>query len=284
MPVLVGISILWSKRRRVSSQPFNGSYRCWRRSMSCRNISWLYSSGWPKTAKPLWKQINWDFLRPVGKSSRKSREAKKCKLKNGLFMTWITPSTKNMTPPIYSLEDDYFNIHFFWSSWWTRSRQACRIKGQLRKQQVSWILLRSCWGINFIKLTDSCKGVQPVRLPGPSPRPVRCNQSKVIGRLLRFSWLKRCEGRFFLGSNAALDIRMSKRPSNRWQPESKSEAKLQKMARGIQVFTGWWFQIFFIFAPIWGRFPFWLVFFNWVETTNQFRCASFFLVLDWDYT
>ena len=33
--------------------------------------------------------------------------------------------------------------------------------------------------------------------------------------------------------------------------------------------TGWWFQIFFIFTPIWGRFPFWLIFFRWVETTNQ---------------
>ena len=33
--------------------------------------------------------------------------------------------------------------------------------------------------------------------------------------------------------------------------------------------TGWWFQTFFIFTPIWGRFPFWLIFFRWVETTNQ---------------
>ena len=23
--------------------------------------------------------------------------------------------------------------------------------------------------------------------------------------------------------------------------------------------TGWWFQIFFIFTPIWGRFPIWLI-------------------------
>ena len=27
-------------------------------------------------------------------------------------------------------------------------------------------------------------------------------------------------------------------------------------------------NIFGIFIPIWGRFPFWLIFFNWVETTN----------------
>ena len=33
--------------------------------------------------------------------------------------------------------------------------------------------------------------------------------------------------------------------------------------------TRQWFQIFFIFTPIWGRFPFWLIFFRWVETTNQ---------------
>ena len=30
-----------------------------------------------------------------------------------------------------------------------------------------------------------------------------------------------------------------------------------------------WFQTFFIFTPIWGRFPFWLIFFKGVETTNQ---------------
>ena len=33
--------------------------------------------------------------------------------------------------------------------------------------------------------------------------------------------------------------------------------------------TGWWFQIFFIFTPIWGNDPFWLIFLKWVETTNQ---------------
>ena len=33
--------------------------------------------------------------------------------------------------------------------------------------------------------------------------------------------------------------------------------------------SGWWFQIFVIFTPIWGRFPCWLIFFKGVETTNQ---------------
>ena len=31
----------------------------------------------------------------------------------------------------------------------------------------------------------------------------------------------------------------------------------------------WWFQIFFMFTPIWANDPIWLIFFNWVETTNQ---------------
>ncbi len=35
----------------------------------------------------------------------------------------------------------------------------------------------------------------------------------------------------------------------------------------IQV-TRWWFQLFFIFTPTWGSDPIWLIFFNWVETTN----------------
>ena len=33
--------------------------------------------------------------------------------------------------------------------------------------------------------------------------------------------------------------------------------------------SSWWFQRFFIFTPIWGNDPIWLIFFNWVETTNQ---------------
>ena len=38
----------------------------------------------------------------------------------------------------------------------------------------------------------------------------------------------------------------------------------------FRVYTSsWWFQVFFIFTPTWGRCPFWLIFFKWVETTNQ---------------
>ena len=41
--------------------------------------------------------------------------------------------------------------------------------------------------------------------------------------------------------------------------------------------TIWWFQICFIFTPIWGRFPFWLIFFRWVgSTTSQKRITTQF--------
>ena len=35
----------------------------------------------------------------------------------------------------------------------------------------------------------------------------------------------------------------------------------------VYIFS-WWFQIFFMFTPIWGNDPIWLTFFRWVETTN----------------
>ena len=49
----------------------------------------------------------------------------------------------------------------------------------------------------------------------------------------------------------------------------------------IQWFTGWWFQIFFIFTPTWGRFPFWLTFLGWVETTNQFTSCRMWRMCRW---
>ena len=45
----------------------------------------------------------------------------------------------------------------------------------------------------------------------------------------------------------------------------------QHQSQNCQGVTRWWFQIFFIFTPIRGRFPIWLIFFRWVETTNQSR-------------
>ncbi len=42
-----------------------------------------------------------------------------------------------------------------------------------------------------------------------------------------------------------------------------------------QPVSRWWFQRFFIFTPVWGRFPIWLRFYRWVETTTQ-------SILRWD--
>ena len=36
------------------------------------------------------------------------------------------------------------------------------------------------------------------------------------------------------------------------------------------------FKFFGIFTPIWGRFPIWLIFFTWVETTNQWKFWNMF--------
>ena len=48
--------------------------------------------------------------------------------------------------------------------------------------------------------------------------------------------------------------------------------------------TRWWFQICFMFIPIWGNDPIWLIFFKWVETTNLISSAcpvQIFLRLLW---
>ena len=34
------------------------------------------------------------------------------------------------------------------------------------------------------------------------------------------------------------------------------------------IYSRWWFQISSFSPLFWGRFPFWLIFFKWVETTN----------------
>ena len=45
----------------------------------------------------------------------------------------------------------------------------------------------------------------------------------------------------------------------------------QRIHQLVSLIISRWFQILFIFTPIWGRFPIWLIFFRWVETTNQLR-------------
>ena len=38
----------------------------------------------------------------------------------------------------------------------------------------------------------------------------------------------------------------------------------------VRTRTRWCFHIFLVFIPTWGNDPSWLIFFRWVETTNQF--------------
>ena len=55
--------------------------------------------------------------------------------------------------------------------------------------------------------------------------------------------------------------------SNRWVFQYNSP---KTQSQRIHVwYNRWWFQIFFILAPIRGRFPCWLIFFRWIESTNQ---------------
>ena len=52
-------------------------------------------------------------------------------------------------------------------------------------------------------------------------------------------------------------------------PRLKESIWMLKNGCSTDTYSRWWFQRFFIFHPEpWGRLPFWLIFFNWVETTN----------------
>ena len=54
-----------------------------------------------------------------------------------------------------------------------------------------------------------------------------------------------------------------------WKPRWKLSSECVEGFGSVQSVSRWWFQIFFIFIPTWGRFPFWLTFFRWGETTSQ---------------
>ena len=43
-----------------------------------------------------------------------------------------------------------------------------------------------------------------------------------------------------------------------------------------KTWTMWWFQMFFMFTPTSGRFPFWLIFFRWVVQPPPRKCMIFF--------
>ena len=48
-----------------------------------------------------------------------------------------------------------------------------------------------------------------------------------------------------------------------------------RMDSFVDSWSGWWFQIFFIFIPTWGNDPIWRICFKWVETTNQWGIPGF---------
>ena len=54
--------------------------------------------------------------------------------------------------------------------------------------------------------------------------------------------------------------------SRRFQGFSNDQVDFKWIFQGL--IPGWWFQTFFIFIPIWGNDPNWLIFFRWVETTS----------------
>ena len=56
-------------------------------------------------------------------------------------------------------------------------------------------------------------------------------------------------------------------PRAEFGKEIQWKCLMQRKSRQKRL-TEWWFQIFFIFNPTWGNDPIWLIFFNWVETTN----------------
>ena len=56
-------------------------------------------------------------------------------------------------------------------------------------------------------------------------------------------------------------------------------AAIVEVVREFLTFTGWWFGTFFIFPYIGNNHPNLLIFFRWVETTNQFMMYAVYCVL-----
>ena len=66
-------------------------------------------------------------------------------------------------------------------------------------------------------------------------------------------------------------------PSLKWVSWECNKKKWHLEGWKKKPFSGWWFQIFFIFNPTWGNDQIWLIFFGWVETTNEFWFLTCFL-------
>ena len=86
--------------------------------------------------------------------------------------------------------------------------------------------------------------------------------------ILRLSILKLWTSLSLDGRAPQSQTERLKRPKG-WQlpHESLATALVEELASNVQealtkYLSWWWFQIFFIFTPIWGRCPFWLIFFK----------------------
>ena len=54
--------------------------------------------------------------------------------------------------------------------------------------------------------------------------------------------------------------------------QSKAREAMKK-----KLVLGGGFKYFFMFIPIWGRFPFWLIFFRWVGSTTNQCCLGYIM-------
>ena len=80
------------------------------------------------------------------------------------------------------------------------------------------------------------------------------------------------------------DLAWSARPTKKhWGAQNTvgESSFLREMATSTfqRLGGGFNYIICFIFTPIWGRFPIWLICFRWVETTNQVTMSFVFLML-----
>ncbi len=110
-------------------------------------------------------------------------------------------------------------------------------------------------------------------LAGTSPFRIRYTSSLmvVVSLSCQFSGLYsriRFEGRSFLNGLLLTQAWSSSQflLNDSWRQMEKVETPRK---------TGWWFQTFFIFIPIWGRLPFWLIFFKWVGSTTNHKMKVF---------
>ena len=94
-----------------------------------------------------------------------------------------------------------------------------------------------------------------------------CFRQKVVSLTGKFP---RNPGQFAVISRGTCRMTAERKGLPRSKKNSDSFENTESLIRflGVESSSRWWFQIFSIFTPTWGNDPIWLIFFNWVETTN----------------